>query len=663
LPELAYTVADDGSVHFTATGHRYLVRRLRRGMPAVTLEHDGVIVAADRIDLHANKARRDFAAGLNGRADTVLGELVALTSILDGSDPEEDRGGRGPSQATALVTLALDAEVELFHDPNGEPFATFDVAGHRQTAPIRNSAFRGWLSKQYYDRHAAAPGSQAIQDALNVLAGKATYEGPACPVWVRLAQHAGRLYLDLGDDAWHAAEISPGSWRVIPSDEVPVKFRRPGGLMPLPEPDPSGSLHDLARFANLEDPNDLLLIEGWLVGTFCQEGGRPILELSGEQGSAKSTLARVLRRIVDPCTVPLRTAPRDERDLVIAATNGLVVAYDNLSDVKDWFSDALCRLSTGGGVGGRRLYTDAEEALLDAQRPSLVTGINSVATRSDLLDRTISVRLPPITEERRQTEKAFWAEFERLHPRLLGGLLNAVASALAHRDAVDLPRTPRLADFVAWTEAAAPALGWAPGEFLAAFEASRKDADAVAIEALPVGPAILTFMGGRDEWTGTPSALLHELSVLVDDETKRDRDWPKRANRLSNHLERIAPNLRQVGIWVGKGREGHAATRVVILTQNKEVWDRQQRRHRQQSGGGSRADQGFDPGHGSTGEQWPNQPPLWWAEDDADGADAADDGSGGNSDSESVDECCLCGAILPPAHKWVCAGCGGTEAP
>ncbi|MDP9363784.1 MAG: hypothetical protein M3Q10_06095, partial [Chloroflexota bacterium] len=587
--DLTYRIGDDGAVTFAATSHVYRVRRSKRGRPAVTLECDGSILAGDRIDLHADKDRRRFAGALNGKAEAVGRELVVLASLLaDDADETDDdsrasSGERAPSQATALVALAVEAGVELFHDPNSEPFATFDAGGHRETAPIRAGAFRQWLAKRFYDRHAAAPGSQAVQDALSVLGGKAAFEGPTLPVWVRLAEHDGRLYLDLADDQWRAVEIGLDGWRIVGSREVPVKFRRPGGMLALPEPDCAGSLAELGRFANVADPDDLVIVVGWLVGAFALRGGRAVLEVVGEQGSAKSTLARVLRRIVDPCTVPLRTAPRDERDLVIAAANGLVVGYDNLSDVKDWLSDAFCRLSTGGGISSRKLYTDLDEALLDAQRPCLVTGINPVATRSDLIDRTLSVTLPPIPPEARRTEAEVWADFEEAHPRLLGGVLRAVAAALANRGRVDLPRKPRLADFVAFVEAAAPALGWEPGDVLAAFEASRRDADAVAVEALPIGPAVLALMKDRAEWRGTATALLADLADLVDDETRKDRDWPKRGNRLSGQLRRLAPNLRQLGVLVGWERGGHAATREILMHKNSDAFDRRDRQHRHRS--------------------------------------------------------------------------------
>ena len=81
---------------------------------------------------------------------------------------------------------------------------------------------------------------------------------------------------------------------------------------------------------------------------------------------------------------------------------------------------AFCRLATGGGFGTRQLYTDQEEVLFAAMRPAMLNGIADVATRPDLLDRSLVVELPLIPEERRRTEREIWAEFAEEHPRVLG---------------------------------------------------------------------------------------------------------------------------------------------------------------------------------------------------------------------------------------------------
>ena len=64
---------------------------------------------------------------------------------------------------------------------------------------------------------------------------------------------------------------------------------------------------------------DVALAVAWLLAAFRDKGPYPVLVLTGEQGSAKSTCARMLRALVDPSEAPLRSVPRYEHDLFIAS--------------------------------------------------------------------------------------------------------------------------------------------------------------------------------------------------------------------------------------------------------------------------------------------------------------------------------------------------------
>ena len=284
-------------------------------------------------------------------------------------------------QAQVLVDLA--GEAELFHDADGEPYATLPVGEHRETYRIRSKSFKCWLQKLFYEAEGKPAGSQALTDALGALEGMAIFDGAEREAHVRLAEHGEAIYLDLCGKDWEVVEITPEGWRVIPGETAPVRFRRSRGMLPLPYASKDGDLAGLRRLLNLpeEYQGAWVLIAAWLAAALRPRGPYPVLVLQGEQGSAKSTAQRMLRALVDPSTVPLRTAPREERDLMIAATNGWCVAYDNLSGLPIWLSDALCRLATGGGFGTRQLYSDQEEVLFAAMRPAMLNGIADVATR------------------------------------------------------------------------------------------------------------------------------------------------------------------------------------------------------------------------------------------------------------------------------------------
>jgi hypothetical protein len=288
-----------------------------------------------------------------------------------------------------------------------------------------------------------------------------------------------------------------------------------------------------------------MLLIGWLIGTLMPDGPYAHLALNGEQGSAKSTTTRLLRAIVDPNEAMARTMPKEERDLAIAAKNSRIIAFDNLSYLPEWLSDALCRLSTGAADGTRKLYSDDEEALFSAKRPVIFNGIEEIATRGDLIDRLILVSLTPPTK--RMPESELWAAFDQARPTILGGLLNTASLALRRRPLVQMDNLPRLADFALWVEAAAPTLGWQFGDFTHAMHVMRQGAVSVQLESSPVARAVLDM---DLPWEGSATELHELLTRRISMDVKSLRKWPRNPRALSGALTRLAPALRTVGIDV-----------------------------------------------------------------------------------------------------------------
>ena len=198
--------------------------------------------------------------------------------------------------------------------------------------------------------------------------------------------------------------------------------------------------------------------------------------MNGEQGSGKSTFTRLLRTIVDPNSAPIRAAPKDDRDLMVAVVNNHLLAFDNLSKVEAWLADGLCRVATGGGFATRALHTDRDENVVMATRPIILNGIPTLSDRADLSERSVGVRLKPIPEEERQPEDEFRAEWATALPYILGSLCDALSTACQRLPERRVSkRAPRLADFAKLMVAAEPGLGWEAGTFLAAYEGNRKD--------------------------------------------------------------------------------------------------------------------------------------------------------------------------------------------
>jgi hypothetical protein len=321
------------------------------------------------------------------------------------------------------------------------------------------------------------------------------------------------------------------------------------GALPLPER--GGSIDKLRPFLNVSCEEDYVLIVAWLLAALRDVGPYPILAVSGEQGSAKTFLCWMMRRLIDANIAPNRTLPREELDLYIAANNGHMIAFDNVSGMPHWISDALCRLSTGGGFAKRQLYTDEDETLLEAQRPVIVNGIEDCATRADFADRSIVLVLEPISDESRRSQQGLEAEFDAARPAILGALLDAIATGLRMLPTTRLERLPRMADFALWVAACEPAL-WAKGTFEAAYNANRNSLVETVIEASPVAGAVRAFVDQVGKWEGTATELLSELNYHDHNRgIRRDRKhWPQTAKLLSGQLRRVAPMLRRSGVQV-----------------------------------------------------------------------------------------------------------------
>jgi hypothetical protein len=478
-----------------------------------------------------------------------------------------------------ILTAIMDMEY-VFVSMDGETcFATVEVNGHKETWPIRSKGFRRWLVRKFYATEAKPPGAQAVQDALGAIESRAQFGGDVHPVFVRLAYLSGDVYLDLGNERWEAVEVTVAGWRVVA--DPPVKFRRAKGMLALPRPEAGGSLEALRPFVNIKDENQWIIFVSWLVAAARPTGPYPVLAFVSEHGTAKSTSAEVLRRLIDPNSAMLRAEPRDVRDVMVAARNSWIVALDNLSEIPAWLSDCLCRLATGGGFSTRELYTDQDEIIFDAQRPVILNGIDDVIDRGDLIDRAVFLDLPRISEERRRPASDFWRDFEAAKPRILGALLDVVSAALRNEQEIRLPRLPRMADFARWAAAAAPALGWTAEDFIESYSCNRSDAHEVALDASPVSAIIRALADRVTAWTGTAAELLDELNRIADEAARKAKSWPPTPRAFGSILRRLTPNLRAVGVEITFQDKRELGTRRrQIEIQKKAVPDRSHRSHR-----------------------------------------------------------------------------------
>jgi hypothetical protein len=467
----------------------------------------------------------------------------------------------GESAADRLIGLVLETGIELFHDPDQHGWASIRVDGHWENHRVRSRPFQLFLLRTYYQETGKSPGAQAIRATLELLEAKALFDGEESIINLRVACHRGKLYLDLCDRAWRAVEIDADGWRIV--NRPPPRFHRTRGSRPLPEPERGGSLVELRRFLNV-DHQGWILIKAFLVAALRPGVPCPILVAKGEQGAGKTTACRIITALIDPRSGALRGVPREVRDLVAAARNSWIVCFDNLSHLPEDLADAACRLATGGGFGGRELYSDHDEAIFDATRPMVFNAIPDLgAVRPDFLDRAVIVEFLDMKPETRRDEAQFWREFEEVRPRILGALLDAASEGIRNLPNVRLDQLPRMADFAIWVSACERALGLERGDALEAYRANCAEARSLALEASPVYQPLREV--ARAGFSGTSSDLLLVLAKLASESTRRSRQWPKAPNALSAALRRMADGLRSAGIEIYFNRADHQGRRMISV--------------------------------------------------------------------------------------------------
>jgi len=467
------------------------------------------------------------------------GPSRSTTAAQDGGGKKSDGDKeKGPTQAELLFAMASE-RVNLFTAQDGVAYAIVPYSGRNECYPLRSGAFRGYLAGLYHDRIDKIPGAQAIQDAIGLLEWNA--RDTERRIYVRVAPHGDKVYIDRGTPAWDAIEIDKDGWRIIA--KPPVAFRRSKGMGALPIPTAHDDVSGLREFLNIDDEHWPLLA-GWALAAYYPHGPFPVLALTGEAGTAKTTATRVLKSIIDPSTAALRAAPKNVEDLMIASNNSWVLAYDNLSGLGSDTSDALCRIATGGGYTTRALYTNGEEYLIDVMRPIILNGIDSIVTRGDLMDRALAVELLPISESMRMDEASFWRKFEAQRPAILGAFLTALSSAIGNLPYTQLPRMPRMADFAKLVSAGEGMLQLDPGGFLSVYDQNRTDATTTILDSSPIVRALREVVLINSKWEGTPAELLDRLMQAATETEKQSKQWPNSPAWLSRSIKQLAPTLR-----------------------------------------------------------------------------------------------------------------------
>lgn len=485
-----------------------------------------LLVLAPRFD--------DSDGALAGKIDRIAREVAVKWSRAP------DAASAEANQAQSLIRIASE-HYDFGIDDTGSAFV-IPTAGVRIAKSMSSAQVSSELMMTYFEEKGTPPTPAAIKSALAICEAKAG-RGSRTPLSLRIARKGSQIAVDLGRADGRCIVIRKGEWKRRSGPPSWAIFKRTALTGEMVMPRQGGSIDTLRSFAPVTDENWDLLV-AWMVAVLLDDGPIPVLSLTGEHGSGKSTLGRLIAELLDPNPSPLRQPPSQREDWLVAASGSRVVGIDNLSRIPLWLSDSMCRAVTGEGYAKRALYTDDELSVIRFKRALLLTSIDPGELRGDLASRLLPIELTPPVPTTRRSEGELNARVRKALPLALGGLFDLAAEVLANR--VTLAERPRMADFA---EIAASVDRVRGSNALSTFVEAQNSLTDLVAESDSVAMAVEALLGATSgSWSGTPTELLSKLTQHRP--FRNQRGWPGSPRVLAQRLNRLIPTLRERGIEI-----------------------------------------------------------------------------------------------------------------
>lgn len=499
-----------------------------------------------------------------------MSRLNNSNSISSGTDVPKKKFSKEKkqskmNQADVLIELAQEEEDCFFHDQFKEAYVAIKKGSNLQILKLLSEDYRLLLIYRYFKACYKSPSSESIKQARMLLESLSRIEGETVPLSYRCTSTDDAIYYDLCGGDWSFVKITKDGWQV--NTEPTILFKRTTSMTAQTKLEITSSsiqdIHLLNKHYKFRSKDDELLHIIQVVTSFLSIS-HPLTVYSGEQGSAKTTSIRMDRSIIDPANPDVISFPKGGNNLSLALNNHYISCFDNIGNISNEESNILCTAVTGGGISLRKLYTDDEETVYSYKVPVFMNGINIIATKPDLLDRSVLLELDRIASNERKEEAVIWKDFETDKAKILGAIFSIISGAMVLYPEVKLENLSRMADYTRWGFAIAEVIGLGGDNFLNAYENNQKKASSEALANQPIYQCLELVMQDKLYFEGTATELLQKLNtVRASEQISNFSDWPKEPNILSRRLKEMQTNLTEHGMHL-KFKKMNIGRRIVI---------------------------------------------------------------------------------------------------
>ena len=478
------------------------------------------------------------------------------------SDEKETHGQKLFAQAVT--------ECRVFKDQNGEPFASTVVDGKEIHMSMESKSFKDWLSMIAHDNN-ISPTKSTVADALAILRAEALFKSE------KTSDVHNRIGLDPNGNIWiYSGSFNEPEYIIISPDgtidtapKAPLKFAPSKMTRAFPKIKTGnsdyknlGNIMMLKQHLNVTDDGFKLMLI-FIIQCFFPDRDFVILQLLGEQGSGKSKSNSTLRKVIDPSDKEKTSPPRKTDDLIVSAVNGHLLDFDNLSKLPNNLADDFCRLSTGGTLAKRTLYSDRDETVLKARRPIILNGISQPSIRPDLMQRSVVINLPQLDKSNRIHPRLMEQSFNTSYETIFGCLMNLTAQVYAlmqtqeWKKKINSIQFHRMAEYHELGLAVEQIMEWPQGTFDDAFNKNILEGYKSVIDSEPTAITILKyvdtrFVGGIKSMEKSAAEWQHEFNIFLENDKALKNILPKSPEQFGHAFNRIKPTLKEFGIVLTK---------------------------------------------------------------------------------------------------------------
>ena len=347
------------------------------------------------------------------------------------------------TQSELLLEFIKEENVELFLNDCCEPYVAYFHKGRREVFSVNSDEFKQWAQMLYYRKIHKNIRRDNLLQALEILSFEARDKEQTISLYNRVAKAEDVFWYDMTDKQHSAIKITSEGWKIV--NLPPILFMRYGHQVPQVIPQQDGDINKIFEYINVVKFKTLFLC--WLVSCFVPDIPHVMTIIHGEKGAAKSTACELIKRLIDPSALDTLNLSNDDRSLKVSLQRHYYLPFDNVSEISKNISNILCRAITGGSFQDRKLHTNADDYIFKFKRCVTINGINNVANRSDLLDRSIILELERISDSKRREQREVYQSFEADRPYILGAIFDVLSKAMKLYPTIKLEKLPRMADF------------------------------------------------------------------------------------------------------------------------------------------------------------------------------------------------------------------------